>query len=534
MPAPTLVAADGVTPLRAITPAPFRASDRLSQELAGWDPMLSSPDAALWGARDDVVARGTDLGRNNGFVAGARQSQVDNVIGANWMLAVDPNWRTLGLDSMPDDERDAWEEDVEEKFDAWANDQGCWVDASRRVTFIGLLRQAFTSWFDAGEFLSVSHWLDERIAPGRAHYATTLQMVSADRLSNPNGAPDTISLRGGIALGAHGEPLGYHIRRAHPYDPWLAAESFEWEYFEREDAYGRPNVLHGFVVEGDGMSRGASPLASVIEAFRLHDVYDRAVAKAALINTLIAATIQTQSALDGQALETMFAGQPDANTGKTTFAIGGPAMRLDRTIVPKMPPGTELKFSNPVQPAGAAYQQFTDAVLRREAAGLGMSFEELSRDFSKTNYSSARASLLGAWKAITGRSAFLERTFAGPAYGLWFEEAVDRGHIELPTMRRSKGIGFYERRSAWLRHAWIGPGRGHIDPVKERQAYQIGRDTVTDTLQSANAEQGRDWRKVARQTAREQRVLARLGVTAATTASIMGPNGTSDNERPAA
>lgn len=530
---PELVAADGRTPLRAMTATPYRAGDRLSQELAGWEPMLQSPDAAMWGLRDDVVARSTDLSRNNGFAAGARQSQIDNVIGANWMLAVEPNWHALGLASMSDEERDAWEEHVEEEFDDYANGEGNWIDAGRRVSLIGQLRQDFAAWFDSGEFLAVSHWLDDRVGPGRARYATTWQSVSTDRMSNPNGGPDTATMRGGIELGTYGEPLAYHIRRAHPYDPWMGAEICEWERFEREDAYGRPNVLHGFVVEGDGMTRGVSPMSTVTEAFRLHDVYDRAVLKASLINTLMAATIETQSGLDNEALETMFAGAPDGD-GKSKPSIGGPPMKLDRTIIPKLPVGTTFKFNTPQQPAGAAYQQFTDAVLRREAAGLGMSFEEISRDFSKTNYSSARASLLGAWKAITGRSAFLERTSAAPRYGAWFEEAVDRGIIELPTMRRNAGVGFYERRSAWLRHAWIGPGRGHIDPVKERQAYQIGRDTYTDTLQSANAEQGRDWRKVARQTARENRVLQRLNLPVATTASLMGVKGTSDNERPAA
>lgn len=534
MPPAQLVAADGVTPLRAMAAVPYRAGDRLSQELAGWDPMLQSPDAAMFGLRDDVVARGTDLGRNNGFAAGARQSQIDNVIGANWMLAVEPNWHALGLASMSDDDRDAWEENVEEAFDEYANDPGNWIDAGRRVSFIGQLRQDFAAWFDSGEFLDVSHWLQDRLGPGRARYATAWQNISTHRLSNPGGATDTATLRNGVQLGPHGEPLGYHIRRAHPYDPWLGAESYAWEYFEREDDFGRPNVLHGFVVEGDGMTRGVSPMTPVIEAFRLHDVADRATAKAVLINSIIAAVIETQSGLDKEALETMFAGPVGAG-GKESLQIGGPPMRLDRTIVPKMPPGTTLKFTNPVQPAGAAYQQFTDTLLGREAAGLGMSREELSRDYSKTNYSSARASLLGAWKAITGRSAFLERTSAAPRYGAWFEEAVDRGIIELPSMRKDGGTpGFYERRSAWLRHAWIGPGRGHIDPVKERQAYQIGRDTYTDTLQSANAEQGRDWRKVARQSAREARVLGRLNLPVATTASLMGVKGTSDNERPAA
>ena len=222
----TLVAADGVTPLRrakASDPA-YRAGDRLSQELARWQPMLQSPDAAMWGLRDDMVARERDLVRNNGFAAGAQQTLIDNIVGAQWTLICQPNWTALGLQDLPDEDRDAFEEEVEAAFDEWAYGLGNWCDASRRVNFTGLLRQAFVSWFDAGEFLAVAHWLNDRVAPGLAQYATALQMVSPDRLSDPLGAPDQWNMRGGIELGPHGEPLAYHIRRAHPYDPWIRAE----------------------------------------------------------------------------------------------------------------------------------------------------------------------------------------------------------------------------------------------------------------------------------------------------------------------
>jgi len=533
MPGTVLVAADGVTPLRDLrADAAYRAGDRLSQEMASYAPALLSHDAAMWGLRDDVVARQRDMGRNNGWAAGARQSQIDNIIGANWMLACEPNWQALGLADMPDDDKDAFGETVEEAFDEWANDPGCWIDAGRRVTFIGLLRQAFSSWWDSGEHLSVAHWLEERIGPGRAHMATAVQEINPDRLSNPNGEMDSAERRNGIDLGAHGEPLAYWIRKSHPFDPFLFASSFDWERLAREDDFGRPIVMHGFLTDGDGMTRGVSPMTPVVEAFRLNDVKERATLKADLLNTLLAATIETQSGLDTEALETIFGVKtPTAVNGQPEFAIPGPQMQLaDRTRLIRMPVGTSLKFSNPTQP-GAGYEPFINATLRRIAAGLGMSFEELSRDFSKTNYSSARASLLGAWKAITGRSAFLERTKANPIYALWFEEAVDRGIVELPSLRRNGGAdSFYAKRSAWLRCAWIGPGRGHVDPVKERQAYQIGRETGTDSLQSANAEQGRDWRKTARQIARETRFLARLGVALSPASATMGVQGRSDHD----
>jgi capsid protein len=201
----------------------------------------------------------------------------------------------------------------------------------------------------------------------------------------------------------------------------------------------------------------------------------------------------------------------------------------DGTRVPKLPVGTKLSMTSPVRPA-TQFAGFTDAVVRRLAAGVGMATEEFAHNYSQTNYSSARASLLQSWKAATGRAAFLDHGFASPGYALFFEEAVDRGRIELPGGRKSPG--FYDKRAAWLGCDWLGPGRGQIDPVKERQAYQVGFETLTDTLQTANAEQGRNWRKMVRQAAREKRYLERHGVERGDTAAIMGGRPPSDNERP--
>jgi lambda family phage portal protein len=533
---PVLVAADGRTPLRASygQGTPYRAGDRLSQELERWQPMLQSPDAAIYGQRQDVVARGRDLIRNNGLAAGAQQTLIDNIVGSQWTLICQPNWQQLGLSGLPDEDRDAFEEQVESAFDEWAYGAGNWCDASRRVNFTGLLRQAFISWFDSGEFLAVAHWLDDRMGPGEAQYATALQMVSPDRLSNPQNAPDTFNCRGGIELGPYGEPLAYHIRKAHPYDPWVGARYFEWERFERELELGRPQVLHGFLVDGDGHTRGVTPLASVIEQFKMLDVYDRSEVKAAILNAIFAAVVETQSGLDGQMIDDIFGFGPATADGKPMPQIPGPPMMMaDGTRIAKMPVGTKLNFATPARPA-AQYGQFSNAVMRRLAAGAGMATEEFAHDYSQTNYSSGRASLLQSWKAVTGRSAFFRNTFATPFYSLFFEEAVDAGRIVLPRYRRN-APGFYEKRAAWLGCDWLGPGQGQIDPVKERQGYQIGFETFTDTLQSANAEQGHNWRKTVRQTARENRYLERHNLSRGDTAAIMGGGNKSaadNDERP--
>jgi hypothetical protein len=77
------------------------------------------------------------------------------------------------------------------------------------------------------------------------------------------------------------------------------------------------------------------------------------------------------------------------------------------------------------------------------AAGLNIPYELLLKDFSKTNYSSARAALLEAWRFFRGRRKWLISYWCQPFFELWLEEEVMQGRIEAPD--------FYEKRALYCR-----------------------------------------------------------------------------------
>lgn len=159
-------------------------------------------------------------------------------------------------------------------------------------------------------------------------------------------------------------------------------------------------------------------------------------------------------------------------------------------------------------------------------AGVNLPYELLMKDWSKTNYSSARAALLEAWRFFQGRRYWLTTYWASPVYSLWLEEAVNRKLIDAP--------GFYEDKASYCRAKWIGAGRGWIDPVKEAQAAQLRMQTLISTLEDECAEQGKDWEEVLEQIAREQERMKELGVQMPAAATPgMGNNGDNQQEQAA-
>jgi lambda family phage portal protein len=158
----------------------------------------------------------------------------------------------------------------------------------------------------------------------------------------------------------------------------------------------------------------------------------------------------------------------------------------------------------PARPTNT-FPSFIETLSRQIGTALGLPYELALKDFSKTNYSSARAALLEAWRFFTIRRSWLASYWAAPVYRLWLEEAVNAGLIDAPD--------FYENQAAYCRSKWIGMGRGWIDPVKEAEAAQVRMAANISTLEIECAEQGLDWQEVLEQIALENSRKTELGIT---------------------
>jgi len=140
---------------------------------------------------------------------------------------------------------------------------------------------------------------------------------------------------------------------------------------------------------------------------------------------------------------------------------------------------------------------------------MGGSYEQISKDYSKTTYSSARTAMIEATKRFMSMRTACPQKLANEIYSLWLEEDLDivSGYPDNTVAR------FSEYPAAWVMASWLAPGKGEIDPLKQSQAsannLRIARTTHSDEA----AELGKDWDDVVQTLAYENGELERLGIS---------------------
>ncbi|EOC3022001.1 phage portal protein [Escherichia coli] len=176
--------------------------------------------------------------------------------------------------------------------------------------------------------------------------------------------------------------------------------------------------------------------------------------------------------------------------------------------IPHLFPGDDLKLQT-AQDSDNGFSALEQALLRYIAAGLGVSYEQLSRDYSKVSYSSARASANESWRYFMGRRKFIAARLATQMFSCWLEEALLRGIIRPPRAR----FDFYQARSAWSRAEWIGAGRMAIDGLKEVQESVMRIEAGLSTYEKELALMGEDYQDIFRQQVRESAERQKAGLS---------------------
>ncbi|UEP42749.1 phage portal protein [Burkholderia sp. B21-005] len=491
---------------------PYEASNIQTPEMGQWFPYIRSPDSEINQFRDRMVARSRDLARNDGWASGGITRILDNTVGAHLRLSANPDYRSLAMRASGFDATwaDEFRRAVEALWRSYSEDIGHFNDVSRQLTMSQQLRLALRHKLIDGESLFISYWMPERVGVGGARYATSFLLVDPDRLSNPYQIVDTKYLRGGVEIDDYGVPIAYHIRKAHQNDWYNAVESMEWERVVREDDDGFRRVIHDFERDRAGQNRGIGVFTPVLAHAKMLARYYGVELQAATVATIFSTYVTSpfdpkmiESAMDSDGEELGFYQDLRADWAKER-----PAM-LNSVRIPTLAPGEDIKQVNAAHPH-SGFGEFAHEMLRSIAAALGVSAEQITQDWSRTNYSSARAAMLESWKTLSRRSADFKVGTASPIYACWLREAMESGHLDDVLPRNAPD--YIEASTEYSRCDWLGVGRGYVDVTKEAAGAVMRMDGGLSTLRDEAKEQGRDWEEVLHQRALEVKMFKELGL----------------------
>ncbi|HET7552190.1 MAG TPA: phage portal protein [Gemmatimonadaceae bacterium] len=439
----------------------YNAGSITRRALTDWFPSLGGPNTDTLLDLPTTRARSRDLARNAPLATGALNTIVTTTVGTGLEPQAKIDRKVLGLTQ---EQAAEWQSRAETLYWAHFGAEAC--DIEGRENMAGLQELVLRSALESGDAFVIRRF---RERPGDV-LGLKLQVLEADRVSNPANALNTDRLIGGVEVDGDGMAIAYHVLNRHPGE-FFTPGVFAWERIPAFAARtGERQVRHIMRPTRPGQRRGMPLLAPVIETLKQISRLSEAELAAAVVNAFFTVFIKTADGENGMA---------PIDATDTTTASGrsvssseykmGPAAMLDLAA------GEDVVFADPKRP-NPALEAFFEMMLREVGVAIELPFEFLVKHFT-SSYSASRAALLEAWRAVVTRRGWLVRQFCQPSYEWGISEAVTRGYLNAP--------GFFESpllRRAWLGTVWIGSVMGQLNPLDEvnasEKAIQIGISSI--------------------------------------------------------
>ncbi len=371
---------------------------------------------------------------------------------------------------------------IEKEFDAWSNA----INLAEKLRAMRMSRaqdgEVFAL-FTSNPKLPTAIQLD-------------LRLIEADQVCTPDFDASKSKTVDGIVFDDAGNPVEYHVLKAHPGE----TNRFNRD-FERISAEA---MIHWFRLDRPGQARGIPDIMPALPLFAQLRRFTLAVLAAAETAADFAGILYTDAPANGEA----------------DSAEPFESIELEQRSLVTMPGGWKMSQIEAQQPA-TTYAEFKHEILNEIARCLSMPFNIAAGNSSGYNYASGRLDHQTYYKSIRVEQVQLETVLLDRVLAAWFDEAA-----LIPGYLPADLGPFAE----WS-HQWFWDGHEHVDPAKEANAQATRLANHTTTLAHEYARQGRDWEEALRQRAKEISLMAELGLTPAGVQPVMDIEEKEDGEK---
>jgi lambda family phage portal protein len=418
-----------------------------------WSALNTSADSEIMPALRTLRARSRELIRNNDYAKWAKQLIVNNVIGSGIGMQAQVRTADRKLLKSANDE-------IERVIAAWSDKDQCSPDG--KLHWADMERLIVGSLVENGEV--ILRKVRKPFGKGRIPYA--IQLLEADRLMDQWSAvqaPNGNQIRMGVEMDEWRRAVAYWFYPTHPGD--YLFRSFDPSKWLRVPA---DEIIHLYLPDRIEQTRGIPWLHTAIKRVVHMGGYEDAEVVAARASAAICGFITTPDAsLVPDGADVGERGQPQN------------VMDLEPGTFRTLAPGESFAGFNPSRP-NQAMGDFMRLMLRGMAAGVGVNYSSLSKDYSQANYSSERASLLDQrdqWRVLQG---WFIRQVRYEIHRDVLDAAALCGDLKLSTQ------AYFANRDKFQAVRFKPRGWSWIDPSKEVAAYKeavrCGFMTVGDVI----------------------------------------------------
>lgn len=312
-------------------------------------------------------------------------------------------------------------------------------------------------------------------------------------------------VRTGIEFDSEGRRVAYHMYKEHPGETmFYPLDALEWVSIPANE------ILHVMKPLRIGQLRGQPFLTPVLTLLYELDQYSDAELVRKKVSAMFAGFITKLSPEDQVMPPAPFrpnnpnVEQPLNPSGFQGQDIGTDLAKLEAGTLQQLLPGEEITF--PEVPSASDFADFLYVQLHKFAAGVGLTYEQLTGDLRGVNYSSIRAGLLEFRRSCEQfQFNIIVNQFCEPYKNRWLKEAVLSGALDL-------GGAYFKDPLQFEDVVWVPPGWQWVDPLKEMQAAQMGVRSGFTSRTMVVRETGYDPAQIDAQQAEERARAAKLGI----------------------
>jgi capsid protein len=303
-----------------------------------WISQATSADSEIRGSLRTLRNRARQLVRDSDFAKAALRAVRNNVVGTGIKLQAQVRMQRGGRLSEEVNKR------IEEEFKAWSVAKIC--NTAGKLSFQDIQRLSITSMLESGEVFI--RFVKQPFGGGRVPLA--LEVIESDLLDDDYSgiAENGNQIRMGVEINEWGRPVAYHFWDYHPGDYQF---SYAQVAAKRRVRIPAEDVLHLYLIERPGQSRGVSAFASAIMRLRNLSGYEEAEIVAARASSAMMAFVKTPD-------QELFEDGTFQEDSVLDFSPGS---------IRRLAPGEEMQFFTPSRPDDA-FTPFVQQMLRAVAS----------------------------------------------------------------------------------------------------------------------------------------------------------------------